>query len=66
MKPNYGSFLSYYHFYTGDYITLDNGAEEPILGYGATLVQLGVKLIDTRDDFHIPGLAPPILSVTIP
>ena len=40
MDPNYDSFLSYHQTSSEDYVTLDNGAKDLIIGYGTTLVQM--------------------------
>ena len=40
MDPNYDSFMSYHQTSSEDYVTLDNGAKDLIIGYGTTLVQI--------------------------
>ena len=37
-----------------------NGDKEPIAVYGITLVRLGVKVIDKRNVFHVPGIKSPL------
>ena len=41
MDPNYGSFMSYCQYSSGEYVTFGKGLKEPIKGSGTTLVRLG-------------------------
>ena len=57
MDTNYESFLSYHWSPIYNFSTLGNGAQELIAGYGTTLVILGVKVVEKRKVFHVPGLS---------
>ena len=56
MDPNHGSFFPYHRSSSVNYVTLGNGAKDPIAGYGTTLVRLRGKVIDKRNIFNVPGL----------
>ena len=66
MEQNYGYFLSYQHYYIGDYSTIGNRGKYPIASYVTTLVQLGRGGGDYREAEHISRPStqvPPLLAV---
>ena len=60
MKPTYGSLISYRRESSGEYVTLLNGAKEPIVCYIKTLVLLGGKSLEKRNMFHVLVLRAPL------
>ena len=59
MFPKYGSFLSYLHYYSGDYVTLGNRGKYPIVGCSTSLVRLGGRLYRRGTYFKSQDSSPP-------